>query len=412
MPVDNTSSLQIVGGTFSFSGVTEAQHQTLVKVLRLAVFTYLSIILEQALLSDSLVPLRYPKPPSAARAQTGQTSVPIGRALSTGNVSNKNIPKRDSGLWAFFSKKKDDLLLRAAPSLARRGSLELPLARKRSRSRSPLPTPRTSADQPSGSPPGLHRPRRFSFISDYRPSFMQPSSPNSSQEQEKEQGVENPVSLALVGVEKARGVLSTSPGMLLSPPNILVKLATREKNHSDSKLGGDDKAALSSLLGWDGRQLRTGTAGTGMVDTSGFVRQQSFSVLYSEFIMPQISRPPTPTASTSTRATPEMDQHRLVMCGKRRRWVTFRFYSQSDESLGEAIVRLCARADESCANPDCQTKRGDHELRLTHAGVRITVHVNSGSAPMEHKGEELPEMWSSCRKCKEETKKVRMQDGT
>ncbi|KAI0086047.1 hypothetical protein BDY19DRAFT_996234 [Irpex rosettiformis] len=394
------SSLQLVGGTFSLFGIQEAQYPALVKVLRLSVFMYLSIILEQSLLADSNVPLRFPKPSLRPNQGPGEAGAAISRALSGGHVGGKSNAKRDSGLWAYFSRKKDDILQRAAPSLIRRGSVELPLSHEPSRSRSPVAGSRHDTGSTSQSP---QRPRRFSFISDYRPLFLQ-ASPDEGDPDTKEHTVDHPISLALAAVEKARSYLSTSPDVSFGPPGILVRLASREKSDQHHRLGGDDKAALNSLLGWECKHLRQGSAGKGMVDTSGFVRQQSFSVLYTEHVSQSPSRPSTPPSS--------VDPSRLVLCGQRRRWVTFRFYSPADECLGEAIVKLCSRADEPCDDPNCHSKRGDHELRFVHAGLRVTLLITGEPTLVPSNNEQLPETWVSCRICKKESLKTRMHDGT
>lgn len=396
-PSAGSDTLQIVGGTFSFRGVlSEAQHAALTKVLRLSIYVYLSNILEQSLLSNSHVPLRFPKPSMSPTTQAG----PMSRALSTSHVGSKHH-KRDSqsGLWAFFSRKKETLLQRSStPGVVRRGSLELPLTRKLTRDRSPVP--RISDD--STSP----RPRRFEFLGDYRPAFML-----SSKEPEPE---ERPFSAALAQIQKYKGLLSASPHVTYSPPSLLVHLAQRESSDPGRRLCGDEKAALTSLLGWEGKN------GTGMSDTAGFVRQQSFSALYSEYVpQPATSRPATPGSSQSSFGSlqPSQPSDKSVLCGRRRRWVTFRFYSReggTDECLGETILRLCARADERCDEPGCSFRRGEHELRFVHGTVRITVKVRPASSlDAEKEGEgDLPQMSVSCKVCAKQSPKDQMLDGT
>ena len=403
--------MRIVGGTFSFRGVTtHDQHEELTRVLRLATFSYLSTLLEQSLLIDAHVPLRYPKPPlSPASPADSRSGASITRALSTGHVNRKREPP--ASLWAFFSRKKDNFLHRAAP--VRRGSLELPLARKPALPRSRSPALRTSED--SSSPP---RSRRFSFISDYRPSFMQPS-PSKDHEH-----VERPFAAALARIEKSRSLFSTSAGIVFDPPEMLARLATREKRNPELRLGGDERAALMSLLGWEGKHSH----GAGMADMAGFVRHQSFSVLYSEYIpqlsTPSGSRPDTPTsattvtpaqASSSTLSIPTPAKY--ILCGRRRRWITYRYYSRdggTDECLGETITRQCAQADEPCDDHVCSYKKGEHELRLAHGSVRILIHFGRTNPPEEKLDgdEDLPEMWESCGICGKQSGRSRMQDGT
>lgn len=393
--------LQVVGGTFSFRGVTSnVQHAALTKVLRLSVFSYLSSLLEQSFFADSHVSLRYPKPSLSQRTAAADGS--ISRALSTGHVGKQR--KRDSGtgLFAFFSRKKDNLLQRAVP--VRRGSLELPLVRKPSaRERSRSPVTRTSEDS------AYTRSRRFSFISDYRPSFMHaaPKEP---------EHVERPFTAALARIEKARSMLSTSAGITFDPPDLLVRLAAREKRNPDLRLGGDEKAALTGLLGWEGKR----SVGAGMADTAGFVRHQSFSILYSEYIphsTPASSRPVTPNGSQTSSTLSTSTPAKTILCGRRRKWMTYRFYSRdggADECLGEAIMRLCSRAEEPCDEPGCQFKKGEHELRYTHGGIRILVNIGNKNDSKEVAGEDddLPEMWESCSVCSKESIRCRMQDAT
>lgn len=399
---ESDTPLQLVGGTFSLQGVTtDAQHQALVKILRLSLFVYLSCILEQSLLADSHVPLRFPKPSLSPTSPIHDAGTSIIRALSTGHVGNKVKHDQPSGLWAFFSKKKEDLLHRAVP--VRRGSLELPLARKPSaRERSPA-TPRVSHDATSPPP----RARRFSFITDYKPAFLQ------VREEKQSEPVERPYTATLNRIEKFRPLLSTSPGIALSPPSLLVSLASREKREPKLRLGGDEKAALSYLLGWEGK----GSHGAGMADMTGFVRQQSFSVLYSEYIphsSSPVSRPTTPggpSQSSNSTLSMESTSTNLMPCGRRRRWVTFRFYARdADETLGEAVARICTRAEEPCQDPACRFTQGEHELRYVHDRVRIHVNCKPMQPPTED--EELPDMWESCTVCGKISQKVRMQDAT
>ena len=230
--------------------------------------------------------------------------------------------------------------------------------------------------------------------------------------------MQKPYTAALKRIEKYRGILSTSVGVTFDSPGLLVRLAAMEKKNPDLRLGGDEKTALMSLLGWEGRHSH----GAGMADLTGFVRHQSFSVLYSEYIphqtTPSSSRPSTPNSSqASTSSLSITTPARTILCGRRRRWLTYRYYArdgEADECLGEAIARMCSKTDEPCDESGCQFKKGEHELRYTHGGVRILFNV-SKAAPSDAKlegDEELAEMWESCIVCGKQSTRVRMQDGT
>ncbi|KAI0795874.1 hypothetical protein C8Q75DRAFT_744203 [Abortiporus biennis] len=413
-PHDVTGSepvpFQLVGGMFTLRGTTSsAQYDALTRVLRLAVFVYLSIILEQQFLSNSHVSLQFPKPSISPTMAPGGA---IQRALSTGHR-----PKRDSGsgLWAFISKKKDDFIHRAAniavaPQLVRRVSLELPVSVRAAAQRDHPPSayarPRTSEEGT--------RPRRLSFISDFRPSFLQS---HKEPEQPPPHSCEPVFSSALSLLKKYEDSLSTSPGMRLPPPTLLVTLAEREKTDPHRRLTGDEKAALTSLLGWEGKA----EGARGMIGICGFVRQQSISLLYSEHVPTPISRPSTPaavtpprTASSSTSTLPPLptDAPKYAHCGKRRSWITYRFYGQdtvADECLGEIVVGICERAGEPCSEPGCHFKRIEHELRWVHGGMRIVGTLDK--LQVTDNGDKLL-MWESCKVCGKKTTVEEVLDGT
>ena len=119
-------SLQVVGGAFTLVGLSNvSEHASLVKILKLSIFFYLSLVLEQHTHSDSRVTLRFQKTPFPI-PEAG----PIQRTLSLSSTRSK--PKKDpvSGLWAYLPR-KDNILHRVihAPSstshslrLARPGS--------------------------------------------------------------------------------------------------------------------------------------------------------------------------------------------------------------------------------------------------------------------------------------------------
>ncbi|KAI0071370.1 hypothetical protein K474DRAFT_1669074 [Panus rudis PR-1116 ss-1] len=415
-----TGNIQIVGGSFTIFGTSNiAQHVILTKILKLSSFLYLSLILEQHVLSDSHVVLQFPKPsksPTIPSASAGN----VHRTLSSGGISNRSKRDSGSGLWAYLSKKKDNLLSRATgvvhspPLLTRSGSLDLPLSYR----------PGSQSLQPRVSTEESGRSRRLSFIGDLRPSFLQ-----SKEREQPPSETLTPSQSTSFGpivslLRRYEDLLSTSPGVRVSPPKILLDLADKEEHDPKRKLTGDEKAALTSILGWMGKH----DSGHSLVGTSGFVRQQSFSVLYSEHVpslpVPGSSRPSTPSsqrnASSSSLSAINIPPPlpRIAHCGKRRTWVTYRFYADNDERLGEAVIRLCSTVDDPCQEIACPFKRGEHELRWIHGGVRILGNVSHTPETDPHRPsvrtseEELPEMWESCKVCQKKSETQKMSDGT
>ena len=399
-------SLQVVGGAFTLVGLSNvSEHASLVKILKLSIFFYLSLVLEQHTLSDSHVTLHFQKTPFPI-PEAG----PMQRTLSSSSTGSKHKKDPVSGLWAYLSKKKDNILHRAihagpAPLLTRSGSLDLALSHRSGTKPRP---PRTSDD---GESP---RARKLSFIADFRPSFLSPK------EREQSTASESPPFGSAVALLKRYGdMLSTSPGVKFSPPLILIRLAERESSDLKRKLTGDEKAALSSLLGWVGRR----EPAKHMVGTCGFVRQQGISLLYSEHVPVTSSNgsgTSTPSSSLKSSSTlslpPPSVPPKLTPCGNRRNWATHRFYGENDESLGEAVIRFCTSADDPCKEPGCGFKRGQHELRWIHGGTRIVVSISTCSDANDKKATEheddLPRMWESCAICQKKSLAAHMQDGT
>ncbi|PCH34847.1 hypothetical protein WOLCODRAFT_139614 [Wolfiporia cocos MD-104 SS10] len=391
---------QIVGGTFHFRGtLSSAQHLSLTKVLRLSLYVYLSLLLEQDVLANSSVELHFPKP-----------SVPVGLPESVLErplppIDQKHKSKRENtvagGIWSYFSKKTGTLLQRAGsvgPSLTHRGSFELPLTRTLSSQASPH----------AGE--GLQRQRRFSLIS------AASSSSNSAREgdtmtKERQQLFRN----ALRHIESTKDRLSTSPGVVFSPPPVLLRLAKREEHDPSRRLTGDEKAALASILGWEGKE----SGGRGIADMSGFVRQQGISLLHSTHIPLPLLPQPSPTPSI-----PGLSPSIMLAptpCSTRKKRVTYRYYQResmggSDETLGEMITRLCTTADEFCDEPGCQYRHADHDLRWIHAGVRVVATVSpperDPEEPPADQDADTPSMWYCCAVCGQQSQREPMRDGT
>ncbi|TFY80195.1 hypothetical protein EWM64_g3820 [Hericium alpestre] len=241
---DATSdNLSLVGGTFFFEGVRSAnEHASLTRILRIAVYTRLSVMLEQQLLAQFQVGLRFPKPPSPPLPSA--PTVPMIHRLSSPDARRRSRDSCESRLpssiWSFFSKKTNNLLHRAstvAPSLVRRGSLDFPQA-----PHTPPVAHRGSAEIPASSSLA----RRFSIFGDSR----------SSTSQQPDKADDPPFQSTLQRLERDARFLSTSPGLIVSMPILLLRLAEEEKANPTRRLRGEERTGLMSLLGWEGREAR------------------------------------------------------------------------------------------------------------------------------------------------------------
>ncbi|GBE86058.1 hypothetical protein SCP_0805820 [Sparassis crispa] len=394
---EDEDPVQIVGGTFRFRGtVSPVQHESLCKVLRLSIFMYLSLVLEQHVLFNSHVELNFPKPSFPTAATVPFPAGPKSPQEVKGRA--KHDSTFTSGLWSFFSKKTEHLLTRAAnvgPSLVRRGSLELPLMHKHA-------APSLSTTSDDGVTP---RQRHFSFMSTVPPQASGESGPPKQPE----------FTSIVKHIERCKDLLSTSPGLKFAVPSVLVSLAKKETADPTRKLTGDEKAALSSILGWEGKE----TLAQGMTGTPGFVRHQGLSVLYSQHIPLPLTVSAAPMLGSSGTSTSSALQTsaRPGYCGTWRKWITYRYYGRdigADEALGEKIIQMCIDAEDACDNPDCHFKRGDHDSRWIHGGVRIVAAVGrrGGSTGNFATGDETIQMWEACAICGKESRKEQMFDGT
>lgn len=381
--------LQVVGGSFLLKGLSSnTQYLALCRVLRLAVYTYLSLLLEQDLLSNSHVELHYPKP-----AMPHLPSFPT----TPERPSHTDKSKRDSGagLWSFLSKKTEDLINRAshvAPVMARRGSLDIG-------QRFPRHT-----SMPHG-PDGGFLARRLSLL----------STVSSRASEESTESSRITWAAAVRRIDSWKDLMSTSPGVVFHPPRFLHAIAEQEAKDPSRRLVGDEKAALTSLLGWQSKE----SLGRTMVGMRGFVQHQGLTVLYSEHVpgtsaSALLSPPPTPSKSDASSL--EVSSPLRIACGGfRRKWVHYRYYrcgEQWDESLGEAIVRWCTTAEDACCHPDCHFQRGEHDMRWIHGGVRMIATIALPAPGEVYISDDLVRMWQSCAICGKETPKAVMHDGT
>ncbi|KAI0631410.1 hypothetical protein C8Q77DRAFT_1218908 [Trametes polyzona] len=387
--------LQVVGGTFRLKGLySPAQYGALCRVLRLSVFMYLSLLLEQDLLSNSHVQMHYPKPaiPTLPSFPTA-----VERSSSTPDVKDKSKRDSGSGLWSFLTKKTEDFIQRAsnvAPVAVRRGSLELPLTQKFSRHTS-LPH----------RPDGGFLPRRLSLLSTVSSRLSQEGSgePNNL-----------PYTTGARRIDSWKDLLSTTPGVVFSPPRFLLDIAEQERKDPGRRLAGDEKAALTSILGWHGKESLV----RGIVGMAGFVRHQGLLALYSEHVPGTssiVSPPPTPNQSTGLSSAEALLPLRVACSGLPRKWIHYRYYERSqrwDDTLGEAIVRWCTTAEDPCAHPDCHFQRAEHDMRWVHGGVRLlaTVSLPSQTGPSSAVDDDVY-MWHGCAICGKESRKEVLHDG-
>lgn len=391
--------IKIVGGNFLLQGVVSAaQHAALRKVLRLSIYVYLSIVIEQHLLSDSHVKLNIPKVRPRPTPPPTKPSSDHSQVSPTGEGPSDRHPQ--PGVWGFLSKKTEGLLHRAS-RIARHNSLDI--------RRTTRDTPRRSMDAPSP------RGRRISFLADGLP--WQTKTPK-----ETEQHVQDrPFRATVSGIEGFQDLFSTTAGIGFPPPPLVRYLAEKEDTDPTRRLNPDERIRLHYLLGWEGRDAQ----GKGMVGIRGFVRQQELCVLYSEHVLPTPAvRAPSVTSTISETSTvssnPSVNtipEHPIpvpapTLCGGRRRWMRFRYYSRedgADKTLGGTIIRMATTAEDQCGNPGCQSKRSQHELRFIHGGTRVTVNID----PLEEVvNEERIDMWQSCVECSAKTEAVKMSDGT
>ena len=367
-----------MGGTFVFKGVDSPfQYLLLSKVLRLSIYVHLSLLLEQYLLSDSRVPINFPRP-----VPTHHPSTPVKFPSNPVEMHLTTEMKPRSGSSIFPS----NLINAFRRSLSFRSKTNV------GAETSVMAAHRMSFEG------GL---RRFSFIGEKRPPARSPL------HIPLQDVIRKPFEATLNRVEGSASLLSTSTGVRFNPPKILVDLAAKEKPIQSRPLTADERIALNSLLGWDGKD----TEGRGMSGTLGFVRYQELSVLRSQHIprLPPEAEGTSTSASTVSSATSSnLPTTRLSLCGKPY-WATYCYYSSGDQLLGNIINDLGRNADLPCERPGCSFTRGQHESRIIHGGTRIVIRIISEA---EESADNLIQMWQSCAVCEAKTPRTNMHDGT
>jgi 1-phosphatidylinositol-3-phosphate 5-kinase len=401
--LETHEGIGLVGGTFSLSKALSAdEHASLVRVLRVSTYTLLSLLLEQHFLSSSSIELHYPKvapPPISIPPPT----VTLSHRNSSPDVQVEvRQRKRDilrQGIWSLFHKRLQRSVT-VNTSESRGVSLDLP------RPESDVPrTPRTSLEV---SPTSPLRQRRFSIFGGE--THAPPPSPTPPPETSLDRAFQS----ALHRIEESKVMLSASPGLVISPPRLLVQLAESEKEHPGRRLTGEERTALTSILGWEGKKA----AGRGnLISTAAFLRQQQLSLLYSEHIYCSDRMSQTSADGTLNRPVEgeSKKQSVYVHCGTPVRWLTYVYYASGnhDRSLGDMITSICMQANEPCSQPGCKSPRRQHEQRWIHGGVRVVAQteVRDPSASPSVLLEDI-EMWQSCKICRKSTTQCKMSDGT
>jgi 1-phosphatidylinositol-3-phosphate 5-kinase len=386
--------VRLVGGTYQLKGVSSSdQHDALTNVLRLAIYVYLSLVLEQHFFANSGIEINFSKPklspidPGPPQS-TGSPLVDVG-PTSPASKSRKRQSLMPSGLISFISSKTGHLVHRATSirSAKRQGSVDA-LASARV-------SPGVSTEER-----GPGRLRRFSLTADNRLSPLKSS--------HRKKDPKPPVSAFLENIDKNVDFLSTSVGMILEPPPLVVALAAKEKENKSHHLTSDEGVGLTSVLGWTGRD----DSGNALSSSEGFIQHQSFSVLFSVHI-PCTSSPDPSSEPSSTKPSTSQPGSSSSTCG-RPRWITYRYYSQRrlpDRCLGETIIELCSNSEKSCGTPGCEVKVGQHQQRFVHGGFKIVADVKSRKEEKVDENDDL-ELWLGCKICDAKTAPKKMNDGT
>ena len=416
---DSGARPQIVGGTFTFQNISSGtMYESLTAILRLSIYTYMSLIFEQRLLSNFHIMLQYPSPPVIP------TSTPLIHAVTLTSpptpTRKSRSNKQSSGIWSFLSKKTEGIIHRVTGansdgSLHRTSSVDIvyssskPSWRAHDTFEESTKPERTLAETESASNTIKASPARVA-----------------EEEERRDRERFGPFMSTLRRIQDQNCILSASPKLIFPPPPLVARLAQREESQRydghlysssgsslshrgpsmpvsvpgfaqgppTSRLTGVEKTGLGSILGWEGREAR----GRGMASVRSFVRHQGLVVLYAEH----------------TQIGEEMH-----LCG-RPRWVAFRYWSRRpavdadrDQMLGEFVERLCdvAAMEKRCETEGCNQPRHRHHMSWTCGGLRVKATVKDNPSDNPDGGDAI-EMWQTCGVCRKMTKQAKMNDGT
>jgi 1-phosphatidylinositol-3-phosphate 5-kinase len=409
----DTDPLRIVGGTFTLKGVTSPlQFTALCTILRVSIYTYLSLLLEQHFLVNSGVELNFPQ-------RKNIPLIPSPSLPGAFKLGKRDPPENKQSFHAFSGTGILSYLSRKTAHVLHRTTSLGPILGQGD----PLDLAASYVDA-SGGPNIPARPTAVEGIGERLRRFSFPLKSDLTAGRSSERPL-MPFSTTLEEIEKWKGLLSTSASVSFAPPILISKLAEKEKQVTALGPRGDEKIGLTTLLGCEGE----GSLPKGMVGVAGFVRHQQLSLLYSQLVpskgrpgpqAPSGSKAPNSSSMSSLSPSANSMSHESFPC-HRPRCITFRYYSRgqdADRPLGEIISELCTRTEEPCDTPDCQYKRRQHQFRFIHNGMKIAFDSDASaeddnSTALANRGDaEKILMWQSCKVCKERTEKQFMNDGT
>lgn len=385
----------ITGGTFTLKS-TPSEHdlKSILCTLRLSLYVYLSLILEQSLLHDCHVTLQYPPPkpvttssPLSVPAELAAIPEETPRAVRT---HNSTISRSGASIWSFISRKTGSIIHRVSGSSQNRhpdGHFEEAGPNK--------------DVQPSSHLSG------HGTITHHGVDLHDSTSPLISDTFEREQT--GTFTATVHRLRESTCILSTSLEVRFPPPSLFRQLVSREEEQRSSqaissvgsstsssissttltmnsslKLTGIERAGLASIIGWEGRESR----GKGMYGIKGFIRQQNLTLLYRKHV---------PTESFSR------------LCGKPS-YITYRYYSQNTENtaydftLGQLVENVCDKEvlAKQCPVEHCEGLMKDHVHSWTCDDVMIEGRLHQN----EDQDTEIANnivAWQSCHVCQQET---------
>ncbi|GJJ10556.1 hypothetical protein Clacol_004783 [Clathrus columnatus] len=394
----------IVGGTFTFKNISsECLFESLLSILRVSLYVYFSLLLEQKLLHTFHIPLQYPPlVPLTSHSSPKLPTLPISipdEFTPTVENSKAIASKSGSRIWSFISRKTENIFHRmsGSPSLNTEdedAALDL-ITPDETGPSSRNPTSESLQESQVGIPEFSNRTECF----------------------EREQS--GPFTASVQRLLDSTCILSTSLGVRFPPPPLLLQLAAREEEqgflsitsnnnssissfntsaatpHNNIRITGIEKTGLSSIIGWENRESR----GMGMRGIKGFIRQQGLTVLYRKYSrIGSVKRP----------------------CGKPF-CMMYRYYFRNgddhttpDPCIGEVIEILChdGLSSEQCPIEDCKELLCNHVHSWTCDDVTVEAYVDRNVEHYYDREDKDIIIWQSCSVCKEETPRTRIDAGT